>query len=114
MTRRMIVRACLTTAAIAACLGIITSVEVSTAPGGGLLKALSIPLKSFRVGKGLPDLPRLMERRTVRSAANAPIMEASIWTDKGDYYPGETVLVSGSGWQGGDSNGEDVLLNFHE
>ncbi|MDH3244300.1 MAG: hypothetical protein OEM26_06770, partial [Saprospiraceae bacterium] len=34
--------------------------------------------------------------------------QATVTTDKDDYYPGETVLITGSGWEAG----EDVRLHI--
>src|SRR5882762_7267878 len=36
--------------------------------------------------------------------------QATVQTDKADYYPGETVIVTGSGW----APGESVTLTFDE
>src|SRR6266550_2703087 len=36
--------------------------------------------------------------------------QATVQTDKADYYPGETVIVTGSGWM----PGETVSLTFDE
>ncbi|APA00693.1 MBG domain-containing protein [Flavobacterium commune] len=42
--------------------------------------------------------------------ANVAFSQATVTTDKDDYQPGDTVIVTGSGWQ----PGETVLLHFDE
>src|SRR5437899_10000216 len=44
------------------------------------------------------------------AALSLPARAATVATDKADYAPGETVIITGSGWE----PGETVVLVLHE
>ncbi len=110
---RLLSGAVLTAGLLALCLGIVTSAEVSrpAAVFDRVIGLASLPdLESI---SRLPDLRRLLDRRTIRAAASAaqdPAPAATVKTDKGDYHPFEIVQVSGAGWQ----PDETVELVFKE
>src|SRR5882762_2813683 len=53
---------------------------------------------------------RLGVRQPLSLHLGANIFDADVWTNKSDYYPGETVIITGSGWQ----PGENVTLTIVE
>src|SRR5262249_52958383 len=115
MTRRMLVKACVTSAALAVCLGVITSTDVSTA-SGGRPKALSSvsPLKSFGLGLKAPGpiplIDRLVRSTRVARGQGAAAAAAAVQTDKRAYLPGSDVVATGSGW----SSNVVVTLTYTE
>src|SRR5713226_683505 len=92
--------------ALAVCLGTVLSAKVSQ-PGGGWISA---PLASARVlastlSRRLRGLP-LGRALMLAIGAQDPVQQdpvppppATVQTDRPDYSPGMTVVVTGSGWQ---------------
>lgn len=87
-------------------LGFLGCSDDLTAPGNGAEQTALVSGLS-PAGIGVPPLaPSLADVTDSAGAASAG--EAVVVTDKTDYYVGDTVHVSGSGWQAG----ETVVLEF--
>src|SRR5439155_12535372 len=93
---------------LAVCLGTVLTASISQGGGGWI----SAPLASARAWgsslvtpKGLPGLPNLRGwlTRNAESDAAQAVAGAVVQTDKTDYAPGETAIITGSGFQAGET-----------
>src|SRR5689334_10406506 len=108
-------RAAVVSILLAACLAIVgqLSARIAAAPVPATVLAnarLALAKALEPASSAVPVLRRLASPVRLAQSSGGSASGPTVQTDRSDYQPGDTVIVTGSGWQPGAA----ITLTFHE